>query len=135
MSAPFPVPQFTYNGNTFVPTYAATNKEPIGTLGQSAIRHDSITTSGLQQSILERIDRIFPLNFPVVPEADLAAWDAFLTWALAGNQWQYAPDSTVPLTYVTCYVTNMAVPYKRVGYKLFSISLNCRVVVAAEIGS
>lgn len=135
MSAAFPVPQFAYNGTTFVPTYAAVNKEPIGTLGQSATRHDSITTSGLQQSVLERIDRVFPLEFPVVPQADLAGWDAFISWAIAGNQWQYAPDSTVPATFVTCYLVNMAVPYKRVGYQLFTISLSCRVVLTAEIGS
>lgn len=135
MSAAFPVPQFTYNSTSFTPTYAATKKQPIATLGQQAIRHDSITTSGLQQSVLERIDRVFELNFPVVPVGDLSGWDAFLSWALAGQQFEYAPDSTVPGTYVTCYMTSSSVPYKFVNYQIFSLSFECRVVLTAEIGS
>jgi hypothetical protein len=130
------VPQFTYSsGTTFVPTYAPRKKQPIATLGQEAIRHDSITTSGLQQSVLERVDRVFDLDFPFVPESDLASWDAFISWAIAGNQFQYAPDATAPGTYVTCYMTSTSVPYGWVGVKTFSVSIKCRVVVAAEVGS
>lgn len=127
------VPQFTYNGNTFIPTYAPTNKEPI--FGQEATRHDSITTSGLQQSVVERVDRVTPLEFPFIPQSDLNNWDAFITWAIQGNQFQYAPDATAPLTYTTCYLMTQKVAYKRVGYQLFSISLQLRQVINAEIGS
>lgn len=129
------VPQFSYNGNTFVPTYSATNKQPIATLGQQAVRHTTITSSGLQQNILERIDRVFDLEFPLVPQADLADWDAFITWAIGGNQFEYAPDVTDPSTFVTCYLQSEEVPYKRVGYLLFSVTLSLRVVINAEIGS
>jgi hypothetical protein len=129
------VPTFSYNGNTWTPTYPATNQQPIATLGQSATRHDSITTSGLQQNVLERIDRLFDLDFPFVPQSDLAGWDAFILWAIAGNQFQYAPDSTAPSTYVTCYLQSTDVPYKRVAFELFTISFKLRVVLTAEIGS
>jgi hypothetical protein len=132
------VPQFNYGagfGTTFSPTFAARQKQPIATLGQEATRHDSITTSGLQQSIVERVDRVFDLDFPMVPQSDLAGWDAFIAWAIQGQQFQYIPDNTATGTYVTCYLTSDSVPYKWVAYQLFSISLKLRVVVTAEIGS
>lgn len=132
------VPQFNYGAGfatTFNPTYAARQKQPIATLGQSAIRHDSITISGVQQSIIERIDRVFPLDFPMVPQSDLAGWDAFIAWAIQGLQFQYVPDSTIPGTYVTCYLMSESMPYKWVGYQLFSLTMKCRVVIAAEVGS
>lgn len=131
-------PQFSYGAGfatTWVPTYPANDKQPIATLGQSATRHDSITSSGLQQSIVERVDRIFDLDFKNVPQSDLTDWDAFISWAIAGQQFQYAEDSTNPSTFVTCYMTSVDVPYKRISYQLFSISFSCRVVVAAEVGS
>lgn len=128
-------PTFSYNGNDFTPTYPAKGKQPITSLGMSAERHDSITTSGLQQSITERVDRVFDLEFQMVPQGDLVDWDAFLAWAILGNQFEYAPDSTDLATFVTCYLVSTAVPYKYVAYELFSISLSLRVVIAAEIGS
>lgn len=85
-------PKITYNGTSFVPVYPPKAKIPID--GQRAVRHDSITTSGVQQSILERIDRVNTFDFPNIPESELSSWDAFLTWALGGNQWQYTPDSS-----------------------------------------
>jgi len=133
-----PVPQFNYGvsfGTAFNPTYAATNKQPIATLGQEATRHDSITVSGLQQSVIERVDRVFDLDFPVVPLSDLAGWDAFISSAIQGQQFQYVPDTLSLGSFVTCYLMSTSVPYKRVGYQIFSISLKLRVVLAAEVGS
>ena len=129
------VPTFSYNGNTWTPTYPAKGKQPISTLGQSATRHDSLTTSGLQQNVLERIDRLFDLEFPVVPQADLVYWDAFISWAIAGNQFEYAPDSTDMSSFVTCYLQSTDIPYKWVAFELFAISMKLRVVIDAEIGS
>lgn len=135
MPNPWITPSFIYNSNTFTPTFPAQGKQPIATLGQSAVRHDSITTSGLQQNIIERVDRVFDLEFKYVPESDLSGWDAFISWAIQGNQFDYAPDSTAPGTKVTCYLQSTDVPYKWIAFQLFSISLSLRVVVQAEVGS
>ena len=132
------VPQFNYGvgfGTTFNPTYAAKQKQPIATLGQSATRHDSVTSSGLMQVITERVDRVFPLEFPMVPQSDLAGWDAFITWAIQGGQFQYIPDSTDTGTYVVCQITSTDVPPKWVSPGFFTISIECRVVVTAQVGS
>jgi hypothetical protein len=129
------VPQFAYNSTTFSPTFAARQKQPIATLGQEESRHDSITVSGLMQSIHERTDRVFSLDFPFVPQSDLAGWDAFISWAIQGQQFNYIPDTLAPSTFVTCQLMSMSVPYKWVGYQLFSVSLKLRVVVSAQVGS
>jgi hypothetical protein len=132
------VPQFNYGigfATAFNPTYAAIDKIPINALGQSATRHDSITTSGLQQSITERVDQMFELDFPVIPESDLTGWSAFIAWAIQGQQFQYAPDATNLASFVTCYLVATEMIPKRVGYKLYSYTLQCRIVLTAEVGS
>jgi hypothetical protein len=127
------VPLFVYNSTNFTPTYAPTGKIPIDT--QRAERHDSITTSGLQQSVTERIDRVLTLTFKNIPESDLIAWDEFIAWAIQGQQFTYAPDSTEPGTYNTYYLVNMDVPFKWVSFQNYSTTLNLRRVLTAEIGS
>lgn len=126
------VPQFVYNSATLSPTYAPTKKIPID--NQEAIRHDSITTSGLQQSVLERIDRVLTLNFENVPESDLSYWDAFLSWALAGNQFQYYPDNTTGANN-WYYLKDMRGGFEHVSFQMYKITLNLRRVLTAEIGS
>jgi hypothetical protein len=132
------VPQFNYGAGfatAFNPTYAATKKEPVPLSGMEAVRHDSYTTSGLSQNILERIDRVFPLDFPTVPSGDLGAWDAFISWAIAGGQFQYYPDASNLSVYVVCKMTSLKVPYKYVAPQTFAISFDCRIEQVAEIGS
>lgn len=124
--------KFVYNGNTFIPTYAPKGKVPVD--GQAAIRHDSITTSGLRQSVLERIDRVLTLNFEFIPESELSSWDAFIGWILAGNQFQYYPDST--LTNNNYYqVVDTDLRPEFVCKETYKLSMNLRRVVTAQIGS
>ena len=130
------VPQFSYGADfatTFIPTYAPTGKIPIDT--QHAERHDSITTSGLQQSVTERVDRVLVLDFKNIPEGDLADWDDFISWIIQGMQFQYAPDSTNPGTYNTYYLVQMEVPFKWVSFQNYTTSLSLRRVLTEEIGS
>lgn len=129
------VPQFVYNGNTWTPTYPATNREPQATLGLDGVTHSSITSSGLQQTVNERVDQVTTLDFPAVPQSDLANWQAFLLWACAGKPFTYAEDSTQPGTLINCLLTEYTVPFKRVGFELFSLTLKIRVQVTAQIGS
>src|ERR1019366_2559503 len=86
---------FIYNagaGNVqFTPTYPPIGKQPND--GLAATRHDSITSSGIKQAVLERIDDVTTLTFPYVPQTDLAAWKAMMTWLLAGNVFAYRPNA------------------------------------------
>ena len=125
-------PKLSYNGTDFLPTYANRHKIPID--NQHAIRHDSITTSGLQQSVLERIDRVLTLDFENIPESDLSGWDAFLSLALAGNQFQYYPDSTMGANEYY-YLVDMDGAIEWVSFENYKLSLKLRRVITAEIGS
>jgi len=89
-------PRFAYNAGLgivdFTPAIPPTKKTPFAPL--EATRHDSITSTGLKQSVLERIDVMTVLSFENVPESDMASWRDFMAWTLAGNQFTYYPDST-----------------------------------------
>ncbi len=90
---------------TLIPTYPPTGKPFAPEL--EATRHDSITSTGLVQSISERVDQFLTLNFTTVPQADLQGWSPFMQWAqggiapnaVAGNNFAFAyfPDATDPL--------------------------------------
>lgn len=90
----FPVPKIVWGTG---PTTLAFTYPPIqkGMLDdREALRHDSITSSGLRQSVIERIDIIRPLQMENVPWEDLPAWETFIDFALAGGTFLYYPDAT-----------------------------------------
>ncbi len=61
-----------------------------------AVRHDSITSSGLRQTMLERVDIIKNVQVDSIPWADLPNWQAFFTYAVRGGSFSYYPDSDSP---------------------------------------
>lgn len=90
------VPKFSYwNGSAvvdFIPTYPATKKTPVGPV--TATRHDLISSTGLKQSVTERIDNFQDLPFQTVPASDLSGWTAMMNVLLTGAQFDYYADST-----------------------------------------
>ncbi len=64
-----------------------------------AERTDSISTAGVQQSMLERIENLLRLEIGFVPtvaagsEAILTAWGSFFDEALKGTPWDYFKDA------------------------------------------
>ena len=61
---------------------------------KSAVRHDNVSTAGIRESVVERIDEFLELSLPWVRAgADLAAWQAFLDQALTGAIFSYYPDA------------------------------------------
>lgn len=60
-----------------------------------AFRTDTFSDSGIgRQSILSRIETFRTLEFAYVPVTDLAAWQAFMQYALGGGVFTYFPDQT-----------------------------------------
>lgn len=96
------VPKFSYDPGTgsvsFIPTYPPVEK-PGPHDGNSddleSQRVDSITLSGKKQTFYIRTDVFRNLTMNFVPQADLAAWNAFFKWAVTGGTFDYYPDSTV----------------------------------------
>lgn len=128
----FVTAKFVYNGNTFIPTWPPKGKVPVDK--QSATRSDSLTSSGLRQSVTERVDRVLTLDFPAIPESDLTSWDAFIAWAIAAGQFDYYPDSTLS-AHNTYQLVNTDLGPEWINYQLYKITLNLRRVVTAQIGS
>ena len=70
---------------------------------KSAVRHDNVSTAGIRESVLERIDQFMEISLDWIRAGtDLANWTAFLDFALTGAAFAYYPDSSV--NFYTNYV-------------------------------
>lgn len=78
--------------DSFNPTYPPVGKNLAPELG--ATRTDSISTSGIKQSVVERIDQFQDYNFPFVPQLDIPSWTVLMNNLLGGGTLTYFPDST-----------------------------------------
>jgi hypothetical protein len=90
---------------------------------------DSITQSGLKQSITFRIDTFRTVNMENVPMTDLANWRAFMDYALTGGQFDYYPDQTLA-AFDTWTLEELDWPpkYNFFGYSKFSFKMRKLVV-------
>lgn len=124
-------PKFAYDPGggivDFTPTWPPTNKTPYSPL--SAVRHDSVTSSGLKQSVVERIDEFKVLEFQNVPESDMAAWRSFFSFALTGGQFTYYPDGTDAATFLEYVLEDSDWTPKKASWKNYSFTLRLRLFV------
>jgi hypothetical protein len=88
---PYPIPRIVYGAGTLNFTYPDIQKPMIDLL--DAVRHDSITSSGLRQTVTERVDTLKDVTLENIPWADLPNLAAFLNYAIAGGSFQYYPDA------------------------------------------
>lgn len=88
--------------DSFTSTYPPIGKDLAAE--KVATRTDSITSSGIKQSITERIDSFRDFNFAYVPLSDIAFWSPLMDNILAGGVLTYYPDST-DLSTSTDYTT------------------------------
>jgi|SRR5579859_1021353 len=97
---------------------------------KTAVRHDNISTSGIRESVLERVDQFTELSLNWIRAGtDLANWTAFLDFALTGAAFAYYPDAS--LTAYTNYVlenTDATLAYKAAG--VYALKLKFRVLVS-----
>jgi hypothetical protein len=118
----------------FTPTYPAL-KKPFGAGGLSATRHDSIATAGNKQSVLERIDTLNSLTFPICPESDMPSWILFLNYALGGGVFAYRPNAADNTVWYEYTLDSMTAPFKFVSFGVFEVALQCRLWVGATVVS
>jgi hypothetical protein len=97
---------------------------------KSAIRHDNVSTAGIRESVLERIDQFLELSLNWIRAgADLDNWTTFLDFALTGAAFAYYPDAS--LNAYTNFVledTGARIDYKAPG--IYSLKLKLRVLVS-----
>lgn len=136
MSVPYIQSMFIYPAGSplanvhFTPTLPPTGKQPLD--GLSATRHDSITSSGIKQSVLERIDDMMTMTFPMVPQSDLAAWKAFMTYALGGGVFAYRPNAADNTNWADYTIESMDwTPKKLEAPGYFSFEFQCRMLMGS----
>jgi hypothetical protein len=60
-----------------------------------AVRHDNVASSGVRESITERVDQFLTLDMDwVLSGSDVVAWSAFMQYALGGGRFSYYPDGS-----------------------------------------
>ena len=96
---------------------------------QVALRHDNVASSGVRESVLERIDNYLDLDMEWVGQGtDAIAWAQFMAYALQGGPFTYYPDSSqLPFTNYWLEDTNWTAAYKAPGQ--YSFHLKFRQVV------
>lgn len=122
----YPIPKISYDPGsglvTFSPTYPPVQKPVFDLL--AATRHDSFTSSGLRQSMLERVDTLKTVMMESVPWSEVQIWQDFLAYAIQGGSFLYYPDATA-----TAYQTWELVDAKFdpkfgfIGFSKFSLQL------------
>jgi hypothetical protein len=95
-----------------------------------AVRHDNISSAGVREAVLERIDSFLELELDwVTLGADVQKWNQFIQFALGGGQFGYYPDSYLAaFTNYWLEDTNWTAAYKAPGQ--YSFKLKFRQVVS-----
>jgi hypothetical protein len=87
------------------------------------VRHDNVASSGVRESVLERIDNFLDLDLEwVASGTDVQAWAQFMSYALQGGVFAYYPDSSQPGFVNYCLEdTNWTAAYKAPGQYSFHL--------------
>src|SRR5271157_5213958 len=89
-------PQIIYdagNGPTVLTFVRPPRKLPA--YEYNALRHDNISSAGVREAVLERIDAFLEFEMEwVAIGADVQAWNQFMQFALGGGQFGYYPDAS-----------------------------------------
>ena len=119
-------PQIVYDPGTGPVTLAFVRPpSKVPAYDYSAVRHDNISSAGVREAVLERIDAFLELEMPWVGVgADVQAWNQFMQFALSGGQFGYYPDASQPaFTNYWLEDTNWTAGYKAPGQYSFKLKL------------
>jgi hypothetical protein len=97
---------------------------------KNAVRHDNISTAGVRESVLERIDTLLELNVEYIQAGnDLAGWSTFLDFALTGGSFAYYPDASQS-AFINCLLedTGETVAYMAPGVYSVKVKFRQQVV-------
>ena len=97
---------------------------------KTAVRHDNISTAGIRESVLERVDEFLELTMDWIRAGtDLANWQGFLDHALTGAAFAYFPDAAQPaFTNYLLEDTETQIAYKALGVYQLRLKMRKRVL-------
>ena len=93
---------------------------------KTAVRHDNVSTAGIRESVLERVDEFLEFSMEWIRAGtDLANWQAFLDHALTGVAFAYFPDAAQSaFTNYLLEDTETQIEYKAPG--VYTVKLKMR---------
>ena len=118
-------PKIIYNpgsGNVTLQFLRPARKVPYA--WQTAERTDTISTAGVKQSILKRIDNFleFEMEWIARGSAEGDAWVSFMAYALTGGPFSYYPDASQSAnTTYTLEETDFNLAYKAPGQHTYKM--------------
>jgi len=94
-----------------------------------ATRHDNVASSGVRESLLERIDSFLEFQMEwIINGADLSAWNSFMEYALSGGAFDFYPDQTLSsFTRMLLEDAKWSAAYKSPGFFSFSARFRTEV--------
>ena len=97
---------------------------------KTAVRHDNVSTAGIRESVLERIDEFLEITMEWIQAGtDLANWRAFLDHALTGAPFAYYPEASLPaFTNYALEDTETQIEYKAPGVYALKLKLRKQVL-------
>lgn len=117
-------PQIVYpSGNGTATLNFMTMPRNLPAYSSQAVRHDNVASSGVRESVLERIDNFLDLDLEWVGVgADIANWAAFMAYALQGGSFAYYPDASLS-TFTNYWLedTNWTAAWKEAGQYTFHL--------------
>ena len=101
----------------------------VPAFSKKAVRHDSYSTAGVRESVLERIDNFLQFTVEWLKAGSQAAgWKAFADYSLAGEPFDYYPCRDLP--YFATYLLDsdeFEAAYKNVGRYTLSPRFRLRI--------
>ncbi|HET7213634.1 MAG TPA: hypothetical protein VFL79_08600 [Terriglobia bacterium] len=96
---------------------------------KNAVRHDNISTAGVRESVLERIDTFLEFGVDYIRAGnDLAAWSAFFDFALTGAPFAYYPDASQS-AFTNCLLEDTGETVAYVAPGVYSVKVKFRAAV------
>ena len=93
---------------------------------KSAVRHDNISTAGIRESVLERIDAFLEFSVDYIQAGnDLENWSNFLDFALTGAPFAYYPDAS-QTGFINCLLEDTSDTVAYVSPGVYSVKVKFR---------
>ncbi len=95
----------------------------VAAYNRVATRHDNLSTAGVKETVVERVDNFLELTLEYVGiGSELTAWASFMAEALQGVPFDYFPDASLPdYTAYTLDDTDWKAEYKSPAQYTFKV--------------
>lgn len=95
----------------------------------TARAHDNISSSGYRERVIEAADVLVSFTMPALLVGDdYESWAKFYRWALAGNQFNFAPNYPASMAIYDAVLEQLSFEPKRVGIGRYALDVMIRIL-------